>query len=449
MLRRILIANRGEIALRIMRACRELDIETVAVYSEADKNSLHLRYADETVCIGPAQSAESYLNIPALIAAAEISDVDAIHPGYGFLSENAHFVEVCHSCNIKFIGPSAETIAVAGDKVAAIDMARRAEVPTVPGSGGSVDQESEVLRVAAEIGYPILIKASAGGGGRGMRVAYDDEEAVTGFHSARQEAKTAFGDDTVYIEKFIERPRHVEVQILADQHGNIVHLGQRDCSIQRRHQKLLEESPCVILDEKTRIAMGEAAVRLARISNYHSAGTVEFILDQDKNFYFIEINSRIQVEHPVTEEVTGVDLIQEMIRIAAGERLTIRQADIEIRGHAFEFRINAEDPDRNFQPSPGTVEVLVAPGGPGVRWDSHVYQGYKVPPYYDSMIGKLIVHRATRHKAIQTAKRALEEILITGIKTTIPLFLRLLNHSDFVKGEIDTGFVERFFTPES
>ena len=448
MLRRILIANRGEIALRIMRACRELDIETVAVYSEADKGSLHLRYADETVCIGSAQSADSYLNIPALIAAAEISDVDAIHPGYGFLSENAHFVEVCQSCNIKFIGPSAETISAAGDKVAAIELARRADVPTVPGSGGPVEQESEVLAVGAEIGYPILIKASAGGGGRGMRVAHSDEEAIAGFHSARQEAKAAFNNDTVYIEKFVERPRHVEVQILADQHGNVVHLGQRDCSTQRRHQKLLEESPCVVLDDATREAMGAASVRLARVSNYHSAGTVEFIVDQQNNFYFIEINSRIQVEHPVTEEVTGVDLIQEMIRIAAGERLGIRQEDVEVRGHAFEFRINAEDPDKNFQPSPGTVEVLVTPGGPGVRWDSHVYQGYRVPPYYDSMIGKLIVHRSTRQKAIQTAKRALEEIHVGGVKTTIPLFLRLLNHSDFVKGDIDTGFVERFFSTQ-
>jgi len=447
-LRRILIANRGEIALRIMRACRELDIETVAVYSEADKGSLHLRYADETVCIGSAQSADSYLNIPALIAAAEISDVDAIHPGYGFLSENAHFVEVCQSCNIKFIGPSAETISAAGDKVAAIELARRADVPTVPGSGGPVEQESEVLAVGAEIGYPILIKASAGGGGRGMRVAHSDEEAIAGFHSARQEAKAAFNNDTVYIEKFVERPRHVEVQILADQHGNVVHLGQRDCSTQRRHQKLLEESPCVVLDDATREAMGAASVRLARVSNYHSAGTVEFIVDQQNNFYFIEINSRIQVEHPVTEEVTGVDLIQEMIRIAAGERLGIRQEDVEVRGHAFEFRINAEDPDKNFQPSPGTVEVLVTPGGPGVRWDSHVYQGYRVPPYYDSMIGKLIVHRSTRQKAIQTAKRALEEIHVGGVKTTIPLFLRLLNHSDFVKGDIDTGFVERFFSTQ-
>ncbi|MCB9869477.1 MAG: acetyl-CoA carboxylase biotin carboxylase subunit [Planctomycetes bacterium] len=447
MLRRILIANRGEIALRIMRACKELDIETVAVYSEADRGALHLRYADETVCIGPAPSGESYLNVPALIAAAEISDVDAIHPGYGFLSENAHFVEVCQSCNIQFIGPSAETISTAGDKVAAIELARRAEVPTVPGSGGPVEQEAEVLRVAGAIGYPILIKAAAGGGGRGMRVARNDEEAVAGYHAARSEAKAAFHDDTVYIERFVERPRHVEVQILADKHGNVIHLGQRDCSIQRRHQKLLEESPCVVLDDATRTAMGDAAVRLAHAAGYYSAGTVEFILDQQGRFYFIEVNSRIQVEHPVTEEVTGVDLIQEMIRIAAGERLSIRQEDVQIRGHAFEFRINAEDPERNFQPCPGTIDVMIPPGGPGVRWDSHVYQGYKVPPYYDSMIGKLIVHRPTRLKAIQTARRALAEMHIGGVATTVPLFRKILEHSDFVKGDVDTGFVERFFAP--
>ena len=447
MLRRILIANRGEIALRIMRACKEMDIETVAVYSEADEGALHLRYADETVCIGPAPSTESYLNIPALIAAAEISDVDAIHPGYGFLSENAHFVDVCHSCNIKFIGPSAETIAAAGDKVAAIDLARRADVPTVPGSGGPVENEKMAMRVADDIGYPILIKAASGGGGRGMRVVGDDQELVIGFHAARTEAKSAFNDDTVYIEKFVERPRHVEVQILADQHGNVVHLGQRDCSIQRRHQKLLEESPCVVLEEKTREAMGQAAVRLAKVADYHSAGTVEFILDQDGSFYFIEVNSRIQVEHPVTEEVTGVDLIKEMIRIAGSERLSMQQEDIAVRGHAFEFRINAEDPERNFQPCPGTIETLISPGGPGVRWDSHIYQGYQVPPYYDSMLGKLIVHRENRLAAIQTARRALAEIEIGGVATTIPLFLSILDHSDFVKGDIDTGFIERYFAP--
>ncbi len=447
MLRRILIANRGEIALRIMRACKDLGIETVAVYSAADKGSLHLRYADETVCIGPAASANSYLNIPALIAAAEISDVDAIHPGYGFLSENAHFVEVCQSCNITFIGPTAETIAAAGDKVAAIELARRAKVPTVPGSGGPVEAEQDALEISRRIGYPVLVKAAAGGGGRGMRVAHDDESLVTGFHSARLEAATAFNNDTVYIEKFVENPRHVEVQIIADMHGNVVHLGERDCSLQRRHQKLLEESPCLVLDPKTRQAMGDAAKRLAKVAGYHSAGTVEFLLDPKGDFYFIEINSRIQVEHPVTEEVTGVDLIQEMIRVAGGERLSFRQEDIKVQGHAIEFRINAEDPDRNFAPCPGTIENLIVPAGPGVRWDSHVYQGYQVPPYYDSMIGKLIVHRQTRAMAIQTARRALSEMNIGGVANTIPLFLRILDHADFVKGDIDTGFIDRFFTP--
>ena len=320
-------------------------------------------------------------------------------------------------------------------------------MPTVPGSGGPVDNEKALQSVATEIGYPILIKASAGGGGRGMRVVAEQRELIASYHSARAEARASFDDDTVYVEKFVERPRHVEVQILADQDGNIVHLGQRDCSIQRRHQKLIEESPCVVLDPKTSHAMGEAAVRLARVAGYYSAGTVEFILDRAGNYYFIEINSRIQVEHPVTEEVCGVDLIQEMIRIAGGERLTLRQEGVEVRGHAIEFRINAEDPERNFQPSPGTIEVCIPPGGPGVRWDSHVYQGYSVPPYYDSMIGKLIVHRPTRQLALQTAKRALRELQIRGVATTVPLFLRLLDHSDFVKGDVDTGFVERFFTP--
>ncbi len=446
MFRRILIANRGEIALRIMRAAREMGIETVAVYSEADKGSLHLRYADETVCIGPAPSTASYLDIPSLIAAAEIADVEAVHPGYGFLSENAHFVEVCQSCNIKFIGPSAETIALVGDKVAAIELAQRAEVPTVPGSGGPVESESDAVGVARRIGYPVLIKAAAGGGGRGMRVAHNDASLVSGFHAARAEAEGAFNDATVYIEKYVERPRHVEVQILGDQHGNLIHLGERDCSLQRRHQKLLEESPCPVLDEATRARMGEAAIRLARAAGYWSAGTVEFLLDRNKEFYFIEINARIQVEHPVTEEVTGVDLIQEMIRIAAGERLALRQEDIAVSGHAIEFRINAEDPDRNFAPSPGTVHTYIPPSGPGVRWDSHVYQGYTVPPNYDSMVGKLIVHRPTRRQAIATARRALDEITLDGIATTVPLHRRILDHSDFINGEIDTGFIDRYFS---
>ncbi|MFO1052108.1 MAG: acetyl-CoA carboxylase biotin carboxylase subunit [Planctomycetota bacterium] len=445
MFRRVLIANRGEIALRILRACKELGIETVAVYSEADRDLLHLRYADETVCIGPATSAESYLNIPSLIAAAEIADVEAIHPGYGFLSENAHFVEVCQSCNIKFIGPPADAISALGDKVQAKRIAREANVPAVPGSDGPVDSEKDALTIARGIGYPVLIKAAAGGGGRGMRVAHNDVSLVNGYHAARAEAEGAFKNSTVYIEKYLDRPRHVEIQILADQHGNVVHLGERDCSLQRRHQKLLEESPCPVLDPKTRQAMGEAAVRLARAANYHSAGTVEFLLDQQGNFYFIEVNTRVQVEHPVTEEVTGVDIIQEMIRVAAGERLSIRQEDVQIRGHAIEFRINAEDPDQNFKPSPGRIESLITPAGPGVRWDSHVYAGYRVPPHYDSMVGKLIIRRKTRREALATARRAIEELQIEGIATTRNLFLRVLEHSDFINGQVDTGFVDRYF----
>ncbi|MBL9078680.1 MAG: acetyl-CoA carboxylase biotin carboxylase subunit [Planctomycetes bacterium] len=447
MFHRILIANRGEIALRILRACKDLGIEAVAVYSEADKDSLHLRYADETICIGPAPSSESYLNIPALIAAAEIADVEAIHPGYGFLSENEHFAEVCQSCNIKFIGPSPSAIAQCGDKVAAKKLAREAGVPCVPGSDGPVENEQDALAIARKIGFPVLVKAAAGGGGRGMRVAHNEPSLVTGYHSARTEAEKAFKDSTVYLEKYIEKPRHVEIQIMADQHGNVVYLGERDCSLQRRHQKLLEESPCPVLDEKTRQAMGEAAVRLAKAANYHSAGTVEFLLDKDKNFYFIEINSRIQVEHPVTEMVTDTDLIREMILIAAGERLSFRQDQIRMRGHAMEFRINAEDPDHNFKPSPGTIRTFVAPAGPGVRWDSHIYQGYTVPPHYDSMVGKLIIHRHTRKQTIEVARRALQELTLEGITTTAGLFLRILDHSDFCAGEVDTGFIDRYFTP--
>ncbi|MCC6669820.1 MAG: acetyl-CoA carboxylase biotin carboxylase subunit [Planctomycetes bacterium] len=447
MFRRILIANRGEIALRILRACKELGIETVAVYSEADRNALHLRYADDTVCIGPPPSRQSYLDIPSLIAAAEIGDVEAIHPGYGFLSENAHFVEVCQSCNIKFIGPSPESIALVGDKVAARELAKKADVPTVPGSDGPVETEAEATAIARTIGYPVLIKAAAGGGGRGMRVAHNEPSLLNGYHQARAEAESAFKNPTVYIEKYVERPRHVEIQILGDQHGNLVHLGERDCSLQRRHQKLLEESPCLVLDENTRLAMGAAAVRIAKAAGYYSAGTVEFLLDREGNFYFIEVNSRIQVEHPVTESVTGMDLIQAMIRIAAGERMNLRQEDITWSGHAIEFRINAEDPDQGFKPSPGTITGFVAPAGPGVRWDSHAYQGYTVPPYYDSMVGKLIVHRRDRRSAIATARRALEEMVVEGIQTTIPLFRKIIDHSDFMSGEVDTGFIERYFTP--
>jgi len=447
MFSRILIANRGEIALRILRACKDLGIETVAVYSEADRDSLHLRFADETICIGKAPSTESYLNIPALIAAAEIADVEAIHPGYGFLSENEHFAEVCQSCNIKFIGPSPEAIANCGDKVAAKVLARQAGVPCVPGSDGPVESEEDALTVARKIGFPVLVKAAAGGGGRGMRVAHNEPSLVTGYHAARSEAEKAFKDSTVYLEKYIEKPRHVEIQILGDMHGNVVHLGERDCSLQRRHQKLVEESPCPVLDEKTRQAMGEAAVRLAKTANYYSAGTVEFLLDKHNNFYFIEINSRIQVEHPVTEMVTGTDLIREMIMIAAGHKLSFEQKDIRMQGCAMEFRINAEDPERGFKPSPGLIKTFLAPGGPGVRWDSHVYQGYTVPPHYDSMVGKLIIHRPTRKLVLETARRALQELTCDGIATTQGLFLRILEHSDFASGEIDTGFIDRYFSP--
>jgi acetyl-CoA carboxylase biotin carboxylase subunit len=443
--RRILIANRGEIALRILRACKEMGIETVAVYSEADRGALHLRYADETVCIGPPQSKSSYLDIPALISAAEIADVEAVHPGYGFLAENSHFAEVCQSCNIKFIGPSPEAIQLVGDKVAAKELARKTGVPCVPGSDGPIETEQQALEIARRIGFPVLIKAAAGGGGRGMRVAHNDVSLVNGFHAARTEAENAFKDPTVYVEKYLERPRHVEIQVLGDMHGNVVHLGERDCSLQRRHQKLLEESPCVALTAEARAAMGEAAVQLARAAGYYSAGTVEFLLDREGRFYFIEVNSRIQVEHPVTEEVSGVDLIQEMIRVAGGDKLSFQQRDVRAHGHAIEFRINAEDPEQNFKPCPGRIRQFIAPGGPGVRWDSHAYEGYTVPPHYDSMIGKLIVHRPTRRQAIQTARRALEETTIEGVMTTIPLFLRILDHSDFINGEVDTGFIDRYF----
>ncbi|HHI79669.1 MAG TPA: acetyl-CoA carboxylase biotin carboxylase subunit [Planctomycetes bacterium] len=444
-IRRLMIANRGEIALRILRACKELGIETVAVYSEADRDSLHLRYANETVCIGPGVAAQSYLDIPRLISAAEIANVDAIHPGYGFLAENAHFAEVCESCNIHFVGPRSETIALVGNKSRAIALAREAGVPTVPGSDGALETEQEALETARAIGYPVMIKAASGGGGRGMRVAHNDISLVNGYHAARREAEAAFKDATVYLEKFIENPRHVEVQVLGDKHGNLVFLGERDCSLQRRHQKMIEESPSPIVDEEMRRRMGEAAIAVSRAANYDSAGTVEFLVDKDRNFYFIEMNARIQVEHPVSEMISGVDLIQNMIRSAAGEELQLRQEEIRVQGHAMEFRINAEDPDDNFRPCPGRIGLFVPPGGPGVRWDSHCYSGYIVPPNYDSLIGKVIIHRNTRKETLETAKRALSEIIVGNLKTTVPLYQRILEHSDFIRGDVDTGFIERYF----
>jgi acetyl-CoA carboxylase biotin carboxylase subunit len=445
MYQRILIANRGEIALRIIRACREMGIETVAIYSEADRGANYLSLADEAYCVGPAKPAESYLRIANVISAAEVGNVQAIHPGYGFLAENAHFNEICRSCNIDFIGPSPEAMAQLGDKDAARKLARKAGVPVVPGSAGIIEHVDEALKFAHEVGFPVLIKAVAGGGGRGMRVAANDLALKSALQQAQAEAEAAFGNGAVYLEKYIEQPRHVEVQVLADSHGNAVHLWERDCSVQRRHQKLIEESPSTSITPATRDAMCESARRLILEANYVNAATVEFIVDRDGKYYFIEVNARIQVEHPVTEMVTGIDLIKQQIRIAAGEPLPFTQDDIVHRGAAIECRINAEDPKRKFQPSPGKIEKLIVPGGFGVRFDSHAHSGYVVPPYYDSMIGKLIVHQPTREEAVRTMLRALAEMRIEGIKTTIPLHQEILSHSAFVDGRIDTTFVERTF----
>ncbi len=446
MLRRILVANRGEIALRVIRAAHEYGAEAVAVYSEADRGAPYLDLADEAVCIGPAVSAQSYLDIPRIISAAEITDADAIHPGYGFLAENAHFAEVCGACGIKFIGPPPEVIDSCGDKSKAKATARKAGVPVVPGSEGVVNDPEEAIEVAREIGFPVMIKASAGGGGRGMRMAGNDHSFLNAFSAAKQEALAAFGNDDVYIEKFVENPRHVEIQILAGADGGVVHLGERDCSIQRRHQKLIEESPSPALDEDTRKRMGAAAIAFAKAAGYRNAGTVEFLLDRHGDFYFIELNARIQVEHTVTEEVTGIDLVHWQLRIAAGENLDFTQEDVKLRGHAIEFRINAEDPDRNFAPAPGRIERLVLPGGRNVRLDTHVVAGYEIPRYYDSMIAKLICTGATRADAIRTAKRALREVRVEGpgLKTSVSLHLKILDNADFVNGTVDTGFMERF-----
>ncbi len=443
MFKRILVANRGEIALRILRACRELGIETVAIFSEADRGAAYLELADEAYCVGPPKAGESYLKIDRVISAAEIGNVQAIHPGYGFLAENSHFAEICRSCQIEFIGPSHEAMALVGDKNAARRLAMETGVPTVPGSEGLIGDEAEALAVAHRIGFPVLIKAAAGGGGRGMRVALNDLALKSAVQQAQAEAAAAFGSGDVYIEKYVEHPRHVEVQILADLHGNVVHLWERDCTMQRRHQKLIEESPAPNLDESTRNAICESAVRLVKAASYTNAGTVEFIVDRQGNFYFIEVNARIQVEHPVTELVAGVDLIKSQLRVAAGEPLPFRQEDVVPRGAAIECRINAEDPTKNFRPSPGKIGRMIIPGGYGVRWDSHAHAGYEVSPFYDSMIGKLLVHQPTREEAIACMRRALSELKIEGVSTTVSRHLEILSHSAFTEARVDTTFIER------
>ena len=442
MFKKVLIANRGEIALRVIRACRELGIETVAVYSEADRESLHVRFADDDVCIGPAAARDSYLRIPRLIAAAEITGADAIHPGYGFLAENAEFAETCAASNITFIGPTAEQIRLMGDKASARKQMIEVGVPVVPGTPGPVEDPDEACEFARKVGFPVIIKAAAGGGGKGMRVSRDEDDFARAFQLARSEALSAFGNGDVYVEKYLERPRHIEFQILGDTHGNVIHLGERDCSVQRRHQKLIEEAPSPAMTPELRQRMGDAAVAGAKSINYVGAGTIEMLLDEDGSFYFMEMNTRIQVEHPVTEMITGVDLVKEQIRAAAGLPLSVTELP-PLRGHVIEVRVNAEDPARNFQPSPGKITTFHPPGGPGVRLDTHVYAGYSVPPYYDSLLGKLICQGRTRDEAIARVKIALDSFIIEGVTTTIPFLGRVMDNPRFVSGKIDTKFLER------
>ncbi|MGZ8366627.1 MAG: acetyl-CoA carboxylase biotin carboxylase subunit [Nitrospira sp.] len=443
MFKKVLVANRGEIALRVIRACKELGIKTVAIHSEADALALHVRAAEEKVCVGPAESALSYRNIPNVLSAAEITGADAIHPGYGFLSENAHFAEVCESIGIKFIGPSSENIAMMGDKAKAREIVARRGLPVTPGSPGELRSEEDALQAAQKIGFPVIIKATAGGGGRGMRVVNKAEDLSRAFQAAQAEAKSTFGNDGVYLERYFLEPRHIEVQILADQHGRVVHLGERDCSIQRRHQKLVEETPSPVVDHKLRREIGRVAVEAVKAAHYQNVGTVEFLLDKDRNFYFMEVNTRIQVEHPITEMVTGIDLIKEQIRLAAGHPLSIRQQDVVLTGHSMECRINAEDPEK-FTPSPGLITKYSPPGGFGVRVDSAMESGSVVVPYYDSMIAKLITHGRDRQESMARMKRALGEFVIEGIKTTLPLHRRILDDSDFQKGHVSTTFLDRF-----
>jgi acetyl-CoA carboxylase biotin carboxylase subunit len=445
MFKKILIANRGEIAVRIIRACKELGIATVAVYSEADENSLHVRLADEALCIGKAASVNSYLSIQSIVSAAEITDSEAIHPGYGFFSENDHFAEVCESCNIRFIGPPARVIKMLGNKVVAKKLCQENRVPVIPGSDGKVESIEEAQKIADQVGYPVLVKASAGGGGRGIRMAHTGLTLSNVFLTTRSEAEAGFGNGEVYIEKIIQNPRHVEIQILADRHGNCIHLGERDCTIQRRHQKLVEEAPCPVMTQEVREKMGRDAVKIATAAGYVNAGTVEFLVDDDLNYYFMEMNTRIQVEHPVTECVTGYDLIKEQIKIANGEKLSIRQEDVVIQGHAFEVRINAEDWESGFRPSPGKVEFLHAPNGRNTRLDSHLFSGYVIPSNYDSMIGKLITWGKDREEARKIMLRALDEIIVDGVKTTIPFSRRIFHDGQFISGRYSTGFIDDFF----
>ena len=439
---KILIANRGEIAVRIIRACKEMNIKTVAVYSEIDKDSLHTRLADEAICIGPAPSNKSYLSFKNIIEAANITGSDSIHPGFGFLSENSQFARICEESNIKFIGPSYKVIELMGNKSNAKELMKKAGVPTVPGSEGSIKGIKDAFEVAKKIGYPVMLKAAAGGGGKGIRIVNNERELESNYNIVKQEAKISFNDDEIYMEKFIENPRHVEIQILADEHGNVIHLGERDCTVQRRHQKVVEETPSTAIDEKLRNKMGEAAIKAAKAAGYTSCGTVEFLVDKHKNFYFMEMNTRIQVEHPITEERTGIDIVKNQIKIAAGEELKIKQKEIEFKGHAIECRINAENPSKNFRPCPGTITGLNLPGGKGIRIDSAIYEGYTIPPTYDSMIAKIIAYGANRNEAISKMKGALEETVIEGIDTNIDFLLEIIKNKNFIRGDYDTSFIE-------
>lgn len=443
MINKILIANRGEIAVRIIRACKEMNIKTVAVYSEVDKDAMHVKLADEAICIGPANSSKSYLNFKNIIEAANITGADAIHPGFGFLSENSQFAKICEESNIKFIGPNYKVIELMGNKSNAKKLMKNAGVPVIPGSDGSVKGLKDAIKIANEIGYPVMLKAAAGGGGKGIRIVNIPEELESNYNIVKQEAKLSFNDDEIYIEKFVKNPRHVEIQILADEHGNVIHLGERDCSIQRRNQKVIEETPSTAIDDKLRNKMGEAAIKAVKASGYTSCGTIEFLVDSDKNFYFMEMNTRIQVEHPITEERTGIDIVKAQIRISAGEPLKIKQKDVKFNGYSIECRINAENPAKNFRPCPGTITGVILPGGNGVRVDTAIYSGYTIPSNYDSMIAKIITHGDTRNEAISKMKRALEETVIEGVNTNIDFLFKIIKNPTFIRGNFDTSFIEK------